>query len=383
MHNTPTTVEVNDPVLLRLIDRDPTVERLCTGFRFSEGPIWNPREQCLYFSDMPSDIRRRWSPEQGVVEVRNPSNKCNGMTYDRGGNLYVCEHVTSSLVMETPAGERKMLATPWQGKELNSPNDVVVRSDGSIYFTDPTYGRMPVFGLERKQDLDFQGVYRLLPGGTLGREAHDFDQPNGLCLSPDEKTLYVNDTTRAHIRAFDVAPDGALSGSRIFAEHVGTGNYNEGVVDGMKCDEHGNVYVTGPRGIWVIGADGKHLGVLRLPEIAGNLNWGGRDWQDLYCACSGFVTVVHAPAEIRDVRLAIGSNAASVWWVNGQEVIGIYNDRQTVIDDGVSKRLTLKKGPNVVRAAVVNAGGATDFCARFLDEEHRPVKEISIGLADR
>src|SRR5687767_9516859 len=191
------TVEVNDPGLLRLVERQAPVEQLCTGFRFAEGPIWNQAEQCLYFSDMPGDVRRRWSGKDGVVEVRNPSNKCNGMTYDAAGNLYVCEHVTSSLVVERPDGTRQVLATQWQGKELNSPNDVVVRSDGSVYFTDPTYGRMPVFGLERKQDLDFQGVYRVSQDGTLHREANDFSQPNGLCLSPDETILYVNDTTRA------------------------------------------------------------------------------------------------------------------------------------------------------------------------------------------
>lgn len=286
MEKTTETVEVCDSDLLRLIDHDAPVERLCTGFKFCEGPIWNPKERCLYFSDMPNDIRRRWSPAGGVVEVRNPSNKCNGMTYDGTGHLYVCEHVTSSLVMETPAGDRRVLASHWQGKELNSPNDVVVRSDGRVYFTDPTYGRMPVFGLERKQELDVQGVYHVAHDGALHCEANDFSQPNGLCFSPDEKILYVNDTTRAHIRAFGVAPDGSLSRSRIFAEKIGTGDYDEGVVDGMKCDEHGNIYVTGPRGIWVIGPSGKHLGVIRMPEIAGNLNWGGRDWNDLYCCCS-------------------------------------------------------------------------------------------------
>lgn len=284
--NRPDTVEVTHHELLRLIDRHVPVEQVCTGFRFSEGPIWHPKEQCLYFSDMPGDIRRRWSPLDGVVEVRNPSNKCNGMTYDGAGNLYVCEHVTSLLVMETPTGERKVLASHWQGKELNSPNDVVVRSDGTVYFTDPTYGRMPVFGLERKQELDFQGVFRVGRDGTLSREADDFSQPNGLCLSPDERVLYVNDTTRAHVRAFDLAADGSLSNNRVFAGHIGTGDYDEGVVDGMKCDEHGNVYVTGPRGIWVFGAAGEHMGVIRMPEIAANLNWGGGDWQDLYCACS-------------------------------------------------------------------------------------------------
>jgi gluconolactonase len=286
MDKTPESVEVNDPALLNLVDRGTPVEQLCTGFRFSEGPIWNPREESLYFSDMPSDIRRRWRARDGVTEVRNPSNKCNGMTYDAEGNLYVCEHVTSSLVMETPAGERKVLATHWHDKPLNSPNDVVVRSDGTIYFTDPTYGRMPVFGLERTQELDFQGLYRVAVDGTLHREAADFDQPNGLCLSPHEKILYVNDTTRAHIRAFDVGPDGSLSQSRVFADQIGSGDYAEGVVDGMKCDEYGNVYVTGPRGIWVIGAHGRLLGVIRMPEIAANLNWGGRDWNELYCTCS-------------------------------------------------------------------------------------------------
>lgn len=286
MHEATDSVEINATDLLLLIERHAAMEQLCTGFRFSEGPIWNPKEACLYFSDMPNDIRRRWSAREGVVEVRNPSNKCNGMTYDEAGNLYVCEHITSSLVVETVAGERKVLATHWQGKELNSPNDVVVRSDGNVYFTDPTYGRMPVFGLERKQELDFQGVYRVSRDGQLHCEANDFDQPNGLCFSPDEQTLYVNDTTRAHIRAFDVARNGSLSGSRIFAEHVGSGDYNEGVVDGMKCDERGNVYVTGPRGIWVIDVHGKHLGIIQMPEIAGNLNWGGPNWDELYCACS-------------------------------------------------------------------------------------------------
>jgi gluconolactonase len=208
------------------------------------------------------------------------------MTYDGAGNLFVCEHASSALVMETPAGKREVLATHWQGKRLNSPNDVVVRSDGIIYFTDPTYGRMPVFGVERPQELEFQAVYRLVRGRGLHCEANDFGQPNGLCLSPDEKILYVNDTTRAHVRAFAVAADGSLSDRGIFAQRIGTGDYAEGVVDGMKCDEHGHVYVTGPAGIWVFDARGTRLGVIRMPEIAGNLNWGGPDWRDLYCCCS-------------------------------------------------------------------------------------------------
>jgi gluconolactonase len=286
MDNLTVSVEVNTPELLQLVDRNAVIERICTGFRFTEGPIWSPKEQCLYFSDMPGDVRRRWSAADGVIEVRNPSNKCNGMTYDGSGNRYVCEHITSLLVMETPSGERKVVASHWQGQELNSPNDVVVRSDKSVYFSDPSYGRMPVFGLERKQELSFQGVFRVSPLGQLHLEADDFSQPNGLCFSPDEKLLYVNDSSQAHIRVFEVSPDGSLSNSRIFAEKIGDGVLEGGIVDGMKCDEQGNIYVTGPRGIWLLSPDAKHLGVIRMPEHAGNLNWGGANWNELYCACS-------------------------------------------------------------------------------------------------
>ena len=167
MDKTPDALEVNDPGLLRL-DRARHAGRAALHWvPIQRRADLEPQGACLYFSDMPNDIRRRWSSREGVVEVRNPSNKCNGMSYDDAGNLYVCEHVTSSLVMETPAGERKVLATHWQGRALNSPNDVVLRSDRTIFFTDPTYGRMPVFGLERKQELDFQGVYRVARDGTL------------------------------------------------------------------------------------------------------------------------------------------------------------------------------------------------------------------------
>lgn len=279
-------IEVKSPRLLDLVAEDAAVERVGAGFQFTEGPIWHPREQCLYFSDIPADTRRRWSAADGASEVRHPNNKGNGMTLDRDLNLYVCEHVTSALVRETPAGERQVLASHWRGKALNSPNDVVVKSDGAVYFSDPTYGRMPVFGLEREQELDFQAVYRIAANGELHCEADDFDQPNGLCFSPDESLLYVNDTTRAHIRVFDVRADGGLTNGRVFAESIGSGVLEEGVVDGMKCDERGNVYVTGPGGFWVFAADGEHLGVLGMAENAANLNWGGPGWNDLYCTCS-------------------------------------------------------------------------------------------------
>ena len=161
---------------------------------------------------------------------------------------------------------------------------MIVASDGSIIFTDPTYGRMPGFGLEREQELDFQGVYRLpAGGGELELLVDDFAQPNGLCFSPDESLLYINDTTRAHIRVFDVGPSHALSNGRVFAENIGDGDLAKGdLVDGMKLDEHGNVYVTGPDGVWVFGTDGEHLGTIEVPESVGNINWGEDGWRSLF-----------------------------------------------------------------------------------------------------
>jgi len=276
-----------------LVDADAEVEQVATGFTFTEGPIWMS-DGSLHFSDMPADKRRRWHPDEGVTVLRDPSNKCNGMTLDNDGNLIVCEHVTSSVVRERPDGTRETIATHWQGKELNSPNDVVVARDGSILFTDPTYGRMPVFGLERAQELDFQGVYRIPQGtGELQLLVDDFAQPNGLCFSPDESVLYVNDTDRAHIRVFDVQPDGSLANGRVFAEGIGTGDLSTGeLVDGMKADEHGNVYVTGPKGVWVFAPSGEHLGVIQIPENVGNLNWGDGDWRSLYIpACTSVYRV--------------------------------------------------------------------------------------------
>ncbi|HKW83028.1 MAG TPA: SMP-30/gluconolactonase/LRE family protein, partial [Burkholderiaceae bacterium] len=208
------------PAFETLIDPYAAVERIASGFEFTEGPIWHPVEQFLLFSDMPGDVRRRWDAARGVTEVKRPSNKCNGMTFDAEMNLIVCEHSTSSLVRERPDGSREVLASHFEGQELNSPNDVCVHSSGAIYFSDPWYGRMPVYGVERPRQLNFQGVYRVPPAGgepQLVVERYLFDQPNGLCFSPDEQRLYVNDTVQALIRVFDVGHDGRLSNSRVFA----------------------------------------------------------------------------------------------------------------------------------------------------------------------
>jgi gluconolactonase len=280
-------VDVRSDRLTQLVDENVEVEQLATGFTFTEGPIWHPRDEYLLFSDMPADIRRKWTPDGRVVEVMNPSNKCNGMTYDADLNLLVCEHSTSSVVRERPDGTRETLATHYQGKELNSPNDIVVHSSGAIYFSDPTYGRWPGFGIERDQDLDFQGVYRLAAsGGYPELLIDDFGQPNGLCFSPDESLLYINDTPKAWIKVYDVNSDGTLSNGRMFFEGIGSGVIEEGIPDGMKCDEEGNIWVTGPGGVWVISPEGEHLGVIRIPENTGNLAWGGPDWKTLFVPSS-------------------------------------------------------------------------------------------------
>jgi gluconolactonase len=281
------TVSVLSEKLRELVDENAEVEQIATGFTFTEGPIWMA-DGSLHFSDMPGDKRRRWHPDEGVTVLRDPSNKCNGMTLDNDGNLIVCEHVTSSVVRESPGGGHETLATHWGDRELNSPNDVIVARDGSILFTDPTYGRMPGFGLEREQDLDFQGVYRLpAGGGDLQLLVDDFAQPNGLCFSTDESLLYINDTDRAHIRVFDVGADHQLSNGRVFAENIGTADLAKGdLVDGMKLDERGNVYVTGPQGVLVFSPGGEHLGTINVPEPVGNLNWGDDDWKSLYIPAS-------------------------------------------------------------------------------------------------
>ena len=293
-------IAVHSEKLRVLVDENADVEQIATGFTFTEGPIWMA-DSSLHFSDMPGDKRRRWHPEEGVTVLRDPSNKCNGMTRDNDGNLIVCEHVTSSVVRESPDGSHETIASHYGDKELNSPNDVIVARDGSIIFTDPTYGRMPGFGLEREQDLDFQGVYRLRGGsGKPELLVDDFAQPNGLCFSPDESLLYINDTVHAHIRVFDVGPGHSLSNGRVFAEGIGDGDLAKGeLVDGMKIDELGNVYVTGPKGVWIFAPDGAHLGVIHVPENVGNLNWGGDGWSSLF---------IPASTSVYRVRMKVSGN---------------------------------------------------------------------------
>ena len=283
-------VEVNAPGLLDLVEADAELECIGSGFTFTEGPLWTNRDGgSLLFSDMPGDTRRRWSESAGVEVVAHPSNKGNGLSWDLEGRLLICEHATSSLIRIEPDGSRTVVASHWQGKELNSPNDVVVTSDGSIVFTDPPYGRWPGFGVERDQELDFQGVYRVTPDGELQLLADDFQKPNGLCYSADEKTLWINDTDGGHIRRFSVSSDGSLTGGDVIYQMEGF-SLETGIPDGQKLDEAGNIWVSGPGGLHVLTGDGQLLGRILTPENVGNQTWGGADWKTLFICTS---TTVH------------------------------------------------------------------------------------------
>ncbi|OSP53749.1 isochorismatase family protein [Pseudoruegeria sp. SK021] len=286
-----------DPRFHSLMETDAEVRQLGSGFIFTEGPLWHPTEGYLLFSDMPGDVRRRWTPGAGITEEARPSNKGNGMTFDADLNLLVCEHSTSSVVRIRPNGSREVLCSHFEGRELNSPNDIVVAKNGAIYFTDPTYGRKDHFGIKRPLEQRFRGVYRLAPDHRPGDEPqlvvdrYMFGQPNGLCFSPCERWMWVNDTEQANIRMFDVAADGRLTHGRIFASGI-RDSAKAGLPDGMKADRDGNLFVTAPGGVWVYGFDGSLIGKIDAPEMVANLHWGGPDWSTLYlCACTGLYAV--------------------------------------------------------------------------------------------
>jgi gluconolactonase len=273
-----------------LVDGNVGAELLGSGFQFTEGPVWNPDGRFLVFSDVPASTRWRWDAAHGITQVAASTGTGNGMTLDADGRLIVCEHLTHAVVRmdaEGTGANRHVLASRFRGKTLNAPNDVVVHSDGSIYFTDPMAGRSSQ-RLPEAAGLGFSGVYRIRSDDSeLELVADDFDLPNGLCFSPDESLLYANDTSRCHIRALQLADHGGTEGEHVLVENVGTFDpvrspAEGGVVDGMKCDEHGNVWVTGPGGLWVLSPDGEHLGVVKTPEPATNLHWGGPDWSWLF-----------------------------------------------------------------------------------------------------
>jgi gluconolactonase len=248
-------------------------ERLATGFQFTEGPVWM-EEGYLLFSDIPASRIYKWTPDGRVEVWREPSGESNGLTLDQRNRLLACEHKNRRVSRTEADGNVVVLADCYQGKRLNSPNDIVVKSDGAIYFTDPPYGIQPE---EREQPCN--GVYRILTDGTTELLADDFDRPNGLAFSPDESILYVDDSPRRHVRSFDVRPDGTLVNSRIIAD---MDHPQPGSPDGMKIDVEGHLYVAGATGVWVFEPDGTLLGVVVLPERPANCAWGNDDRKMLY-----------------------------------------------------------------------------------------------------
>ncbi len=254
------------------------VEMLATGFQFTEGPVWNAKGEYLLFSDIPDNRIKKWTPRDAISDFRFPSGKSNGLTLDRDMRLIACEHANRRVSRTEDDGTIVTIASHYADRRLNSPNDVVVKSDGSVYFTDPPYGLNSIFGTMGEQELPFYGVYRWSPNDEELSLLIDDSVPNGLAFSPDESLLYIADTEMNHIRVFDIGDDGKAMNGRIFAEIPG----NPLAPDGIKVDSEGNVYATGDGGIWVLNSGGQRLGIIEVPELPANLCWGGEDWKTLF-----------------------------------------------------------------------------------------------------
>lgn len=264
--------------MCNIIAQDATIETIGSGFHFTEGPVWDAANGCLHFSDIPASTIYQWRPSVGLSVYRLPSGKSNGLTRDREGRLIACEHAGRRVSRLEADGTATTIASHYRGRRLNSPNDVVVKSDGYIYFTDPRYGLNPVFGVAERPELDFTGLYRASPDGSEIEVMAADCTPNGLAFSPDETRLYVADTEENHVLVFDVEPGGCLSSVRLFAEIPGSAM----APDGIKVDRDGIVFVTGAHGIWAFEPSGTHLGIIPVPELPANLAWGGADWSTLY-----------------------------------------------------------------------------------------------------
>ena len=267
-------LEPLSPKFWDLVDRYAKLETVATGFGFTEGPMWDPAG-FLYVSDETINKIYRVYPngkKEEVIALGDP----DGNTFDRQHRLIDCASVLRAIIEVTTDGKYKILADRYEGKKLNSPNDVIIGPDGAIYFTDPTLDLVA----GEKQELPFQGVFRLDESGNLKLLTKDLTQPNGLAFSPDGKHFYVDDDETRDIRVFDVAPNGTLSNGRVFGKEPG--GKGEGVPDGIKVDKSGNLFVTGPKGIWVWDANGNHLGTIVMPEQPANLTWGDKDYRTLY-----------------------------------------------------------------------------------------------------
>ena len=247
--------------------------KLAGDFQFTEGPVWLP-DGYLLFSDVPGNAIIKYTPGGTVETYLSPSRNSNGLTLDRNGRLVACEHSGRQISRQDSSGQMVTVASRWDGKRLNSPNDVVVHSSGRIFFTDPPYGIEP-----EQAEIGFNSVYLIDADGSVTLLESDFDRPNGLAFSLDESVLYINDTERRNVRAFDVQADFSLINDRVF---IDMDVEERGSPDGMKVDTEGNLYVTGAGGVWVITPDGTHLGTIEFPELPANLAFGGDSYQTMF-----------------------------------------------------------------------------------------------------
>jgi len=299
-----TQITRKDPALDSIISPGTKIERVASGFLFTEGPVWVREGGYLLFSDPNNNLIYRWSQDDGVSVFRTHSGYTgmnigeygqpgsNGLTLDRLGRLTINEHGNRRVTRLEKNGQLAVLADQYQGKRLNSPNDLVYKSDGALYFTDPPFG-LPKFYDDPRKELSFSGVYRVSPDGKdVTLVSKDLKGPNGLAFSPDEKYFYVDnwEDTRKVILRYDVMADGSLANPITFFDM--TGAPGEDALDGMKVDQKGNLFVSGPGGIWIISAEGKHLGTVEGPEHPHNMAWGDEDGKTLYlCALTGLYRI--------------------------------------------------------------------------------------------
>jgi sugar lactone lactonase YvrE len=281
---------VHDSRLRALMDPAAAAEKIAGGCIFTEGPVWSQRDNSLIFSDIQGDTLYRWTESGGQEVFRRPSGQANGNTYDTAGRLVSCEHQNRRVSRTLADGSAETLVSHYEGKRLNSPNDVVGAPNGDLYFTDPPYGLRQPDGTFAAQEIPFNGVYRIAAGdGSVKVLVDDFERPNGLVISIDGRRMYIDDTQRHRVRVFDLGADGALSNGRVFVD-VSHGE-TTGRPDGMKLDVYGNLYIAANTldGVWVYGPDGVLLGCIGVPEPPANLAWGGPDNSTLFITAKSSV----------------------------------------------------------------------------------------------
>lgn len=274
------------PGFERVVPPDAVLEQVARGLIFTEGPVWLPRQEALVFTDIRGDRILRWTAGGELETIYSPSGKANGLTLDHQGRLLVAGWGSRTVWRLEPDGSATVLASRHDGKKLNTPNDIVVKSDGTIWWTDMA-GGLFIPGMctdDVQRYLDFEGLFRIDPDGSVTLLVDEFQGPNGLCFSPDESLLYVNETGRRQVRVWEVQPDNSLRNGRVFYRDEGT---EPGTVDGMKADIEGNIYVTGSAGIHVVDPSGRLLGRIHVPDHTSNMAWGGSDWRTLYITARG------------------------------------------------------------------------------------------------